>query len=94
MRYLFHLRYYISPPNKDYDFNSEKTTIRLVCHSYLAHFSQAAKQFAQSLSIKLVKIPEGMTGQLQPLDCKDFGVLKNEAQSYLSGLLTKEILKW
>lgn len=91
LRYLFHLRYNISPPNKHEDFYCDKNTIVLLCDSYPVHFCQEAMEYSKILNIKLVKIPEGATAQLQPLDFKVFGVLKNESRAFLNAKMQRDV---
>ena len=50
--------------------------VYLLLDLYSVHRSEEIKQLAESLMIRLIFIPPGMTDQYQPLDRRVFGVLK------------------
>jgi hypothetical protein len=73
-------------------YNGEKELV-LVWDVYSAHRDPLVKEKAIELGIKLIFIPPGMTGTLQPLDRRIFGSLKARGKARwarsLSGQLTK-----
>ena len=54
--------------------------IHLILDVYAAHKTEAVKEAANALNIKLHFIPPGCTDLLQPLDVKVFGALKSTAR--------------
>ena len=54
--------------------------IYLFVDSFPVHFTNM--EFAESLDIEIIKIPEGTTDECQPLDCRIFGAIKSQARSF------------
>jgi hypothetical protein len=54
--------------------------LTLVLDIYKVHKAERVKRLAESLNIKLIFIPPGMTDACQPLDRTIFGVLKMKAK--------------
>ena len=54
--------------------------IHVILDVYAAHRTEAVKEAAETLNIKLYFIPPGCTDLVQPLDVKVFGALKSTAR--------------
>ena len=76
-RYLLWLRNQMNTKH-----NAEGKTIHLILDVYAAHRTDAVKERAAGLNIKLYYVPAGRTDSLQPLDIKVFGALKAKARGY------------
>ena len=55
----------------------DKNTIHILLDVFRAHITKKKKKACTELNIKMHLIPAGMTDELQPLDKKIFGPLKN-----------------
>jgi hypothetical protein len=55
--------------------------ITLVMDSFPAHITEAVQLKADELGIRIILVPEGMTGPFQPLDRAGFGALKHISQA-------------
>ena len=82
-RYLHSLRYKFINPLPRVDFYDQSNRIYLITDSYPVHNCQECLDYALSLNIEIIKIPNGMTDLLQPLDKKIFGILKAKGRSFI-----------
>jgi len=64
--------------------------IYLFVDSFPAHFTNM--EFAESLDIEIIKIPEGTTDECQPLDCRIFGAIKSQARSFYNKKTSQYIM--
>jgi hypothetical protein len=54
--------------------------IALVLDTFPGHITARVRARADALRVELIKVPRGMTGELQPLDRSCFGPLKMMSQ--------------
>ena len=90
--YLDWLREMIPPLEGTHLFDWENTII-LFADAYKVHHLPEIDQHAWSLNIIIIKIPEGTTDQCQPLDCRVFGILKNQAKAYYNARVAEFIMR-
>lgn len=92
-RYLFALRYIFIKPIEGIHFYDARNTIYLLADAYKVHYCDECLDYAHSLNIQIIKIPEGSTDIFQPLDKKIFGILKAKARQFCNQIISDDLLK-
>ncbi|KAK8841784.1 hypothetical protein M9Y10_026733 [Tritrichomonas musculus] len=91
--FLKDLRYHFLPPINNTNLYDRCNRIYLITDSYGAHDTKENDDFATSLNIDIIQIPEGLTFKFQPLDVLIFGIVKSKQTQFFNELYAQSIFQ-